>query len=86
MSERKISRVDKTKSKIRVHIVEENDRTHYWYSFTNENRKPDELIINKMFERITKYFGTTRVITFYANPNAGYSGRILRKYIYGTVV
>jgi len=79
-------RIVRNKSKIRCFIVEHNDAKHYWYSFDNENKKPSDVIVQKMYKRIKKHFGITKVVIFYENQLAGYSGNIVKKYINGICV
>ncbi len=77
------SKSDKYKSKIKAFIEEENGTKHYWYSFTNENKKHNDYIMENMRIRIEKRFGIPLKLRFYENDKAGYSGNLIKNFYKG---
>ena len=64
-------------SKIKALIIDNRNKKHYWYSFTNENTKPESKIITNMLKRINRHFSKPKVIVFYNNKTR----HELKKYV-----
>ncbi len=62
----KKQRISKQDSLVRAFIIDNRDRKHYWYSFTNEKQSLPK-IMTAMHRRINIHFRNPKIVIFYNN-------------------